>query len=105
MSKDETAKRLADAHFEIEPSVTRVIRYTSDCEASADEPIKLVEINDDTVPAGILPVFFGPSGAYPYPSAIIEVTSDEYQRIQQEELVLPDGWESPITLLERNGND
>ena len=41
-----------------------------------------------------MPIQFGPSpasGLY-YPSIILEVTPDEFQRIQNQELKLPNGW-------------
>ena len=104
-SKAETAQRVADAHALIEPSVLRVIRYTSRCESDPNEPIKIVEVNDDTIPAGIVPIYFGPTEEYPFPLAIIEVTSDEFERIGRSELTLPDGWESPTVLRETNGHE
>jgi hypothetical protein len=41
-----------------------------------------------------MPLQFGPAPAsgLHYPSVIVEVTPDEYSRIQSGELKLPDGW-------------
>jgi len=94
--KDEVAKKLADAHFELEPGITRIfkLRGRPDAEASPDTPIKLLEINADTPPSGIMPLYFGPvpGSGIPYPSVIVEVTPDEYEKIKVRELELPDGW-------------
>ena len=57
-------------------------------------PIKLLEVNADTAPSGVMPLHFGPApaGGIPYPSVIVEVTPDEFERIRAHELKLPDGW-------------
>lgn len=94
--KDEVAKKLADAHFDLEPGITRIfkLRGRPDAEALPDTPIKLLEINADTPPSGIMPLYFGPvpASGIPYPSVIVEVTPDEYEKIKVQELTLPDGW-------------
>ena len=62
-------------------------------EADPKEPIKLLEVNQDTTAEGIRPVFFGPhaaSGIF-YSSVIIEVTPEEYDRIQRDPASLPNG--------------
>jgi hypothetical protein len=42
-----------------------------------------------------MPLHFGPAPAsgIPYPSVIVEVTPDEFKKIQSHELKLPEGWE------------
>lgn len=59
------------------------------------EPIKLLEVNENTVPAGVMPLHFGPAPAIgiTFPSVIVEVTPDEYKKIQSQELKLPKGWD------------
>ena len=71
-------------NFGISPS-------SNHCQA---RPIKLLEINIDTSPSGIMPLHFGPvpGSGIPYPSVIVEVTPDEFDRIRLQELKLPDGW-------------
>jgi hypothetical protein len=94
--KDDVARELATKHFMIEPGITRIFRITrsADGEFSSTEPIKLLEVNANTVPAGIMPLHFGPvpASGIPYPSVIVEVTPDEFERIKEHELKLPDGW-------------
>ncbi len=95
-TKDEEAAALAQTHYDVESGLTHVFRLISDGEAEImpSEPIKLLEVNEHTVPSGILPIHFGPSPAsgLHYPMVILEVTPEEYQKIQSEELTLPHGW-------------
>jgi hypothetical protein len=95
-SKDEAARALASKHFEIEEGMTRILRLRAAAEAEEceGEPIKLLEVNAATVPSGIMPLHFGPAPAsgVPYPSIIIEVDPEEFERIESAELTLPNGW-------------
>jgi hypothetical protein len=102
MSKDDEAIDLAQRHYEVEIGLTDIIRFTdhTDVEAAATEPIKLLEVNENTVEAGIMPIYFGPapeSGIH-FPSAIVEVTPEEYRKIQSKELQLPEGWRFPVPI-------
>lgn len=95
-TKDEEAMALAQKHYELEAGLTQIFRITGTAEPELRpvEPIKLLEVNENTVPSGIMPIQFRPSpasGLY-YPSIILEVTPDEFQRIQNQELKLPNGW-------------
>jgi hypothetical protein len=94
--RDEVAKRLAHNHYDIEPGFTRIfkLRDMAELEALSSAPIKLLEITSDTSPSGIIPLHFGaaPGGGIPYPSVIVEITPDEFDRIRLQELKLPDGW-------------
>jgi hypothetical protein len=51
-------------------------------------------VNENTVPSGIMPIQFGPypAAGLHYSSVILEVTPDEFQKIQNQELKLPNGW-------------
>jgi len=104
-TKDEEAVALAQKHYLVEPGMTQIFRITGEAvaEVMPAEPIKLLEVNEYTVPSGILPIHFGPSPAsgLNYPTIILEVTPDEYQKIQSEELRLPHGWKigDPIPRL------
>ena len=94
--KELEATILAAAHYRVEPGIREIYRVLGpqDAEASPSEPIKLLEVNVDTIPAGVMPLGFGPlptSGIH-FPSIIIEVTPDEFDRIQNAELLLPSGW-------------
>jgi hypothetical protein len=95
-SKDLAAKTLAQKHFEIEEGLTHIFRLKgpAEVEANESEPIKLLEVNDATVPSGVMPLHFGaiPSSGIPYASVIVEVTPSEYEQIVAKKVQLPKGW-------------
>ena len=95
--KAEVAKELAKKHYQAEAGLQRIFRLTGSAEVEVRpvEPIKLLEVNSNTIPSGVLPVQFGPAPAsgIPYPSVIVEVSPEEFQKIQTEELKLPKGWQ------------
>jgi hypothetical protein len=80
----------------VEAGLTRVFRVTGKAEIVETEPIKLLEVNENTVPSGVMPLHFGavPASGIPYPSIVVEVTPEEFGKIQTRELKLPDGWEN-----------
>jgi hypothetical protein len=99
--KDRVARLLAEAHRLDFPGISRIERVIGTDEFSLHEPVKLLEVNPETSPSGIVPITFGPlPPRYPYPSILIEVTEEEYKRICSGELVLPDGWERGETLYQ-----
>jgi hypothetical protein len=95
--KLEVAKELAKKHYELEAGLTQIFRITGKAavEVVRAEPIKLLEVNENTVPSGVMPLHFGPAPAsgITFPSVIVEVTPDEFRKIQLHELKLPEGWE------------
>lgn len=94
--REKIAKLLAEKHYHIEPSITEIHTIHSGTPSHPPqlEPIKLLEVNPNTVASGILPLWFDavPASGIPYPSVIIEVTPGEYEQIRRNELKLPDGW-------------
>jgi hypothetical protein len=93
-----TASRvLAEKHYALDDGLTQIFRITdkAQVEAGRNEPIKLLMVNENTVEYGVMPLHFGPVPAIgiPYPSILIEVTPNEFQKIQSHELELPKGWE------------
>ena len=97
VDKAEVARELARMHYQMEFGITQILRFThrSETEVARAEPIKLLEVNSNTVPSGVMPLYFGPAPAsgIHYPSVIVEVTPDEYLKIQSHELKLPAGWD------------
>jgi hypothetical protein len=95
-AKDDAAKKLAEMHYRIESGITRIfrIRGSAENEIQANEPIKLLEINRDTVSAGVMPLRFDPvpGRGIPFSSVIVEITPDEFEQLCQQKLLLPDGW-------------
>jgi hypothetical protein len=97
--KSEIARTLADAHRKVEPGISRIVRVIADQEQATDEPVKLLEVNPDTSPSGIVPIAFGPDPPrIPFPSVVIEVTEAEFESIRSGSLRLPDGWRLSDTL-------
>jgi hypothetical protein len=93
LNKNQVAQLLAEAHREVDPSISRIVRLVSDLENEGHEPVKLLEVNPYTSPSGIVPVAFGADPpSVPYPSVVVEVTEDEYRQIVQGTLPLPSGW-------------
>jgi hypothetical protein len=94
--KQEEARKLAEIHYRIEPGITQIFRMIGDDDAETrpDEPIKLLEVNENTISSGIMPLHFAPVPAHGihYPSVIVEVTPIEYEKIRSRELPLPPGW-------------
>jgi hypothetical protein len=95
-TKDETARNIAEIHYQIEDGITQIYRITAgaDAEEQPTEPVKLLEVHEGTIPAGVMPLRFGPIPArgIHFPSVIVEITPDEFAKIQAHELKLPPGW-------------
>jgi hypothetical protein len=93
-SRDGVARRLAESHYRVDPAIRQIVRLLSATEDAPNEPIKLLEVNEETSMSGVVPVFFGPhppSGTV-FPSVIVEVRPEEFERIQSRDLPLPNGW-------------
>ncbi len=96
-SREEQARELAAAHYRVEAGITGIYRLlaTPDVESRTDEPVKLLEVNQDTIAAGIMPLEFAasPEEGLPFASIIVEVTPVEFESIRQRQLPLPGGWQ------------
>ena len=91
--KSEVAQLLADAHREMEPTISRIVRLLSDRENESREPVKLLEVNPATSPSGIFPIAFtADPPRVPYSSVVVEVTEAEFEQISAGTLDLPHGW-------------
>ncbi len=105
--KKESAEKLAKLHREIEPGISHVIRFLGDPDSERNpvEPIKLLEVNANTIASGVYPIHFGPAPKIevPFATVIIELTPSEYQSLRANELVLPDGWTKAEELLDSSG--
>jgi hypothetical protein len=96
--KDDVARHLADAHYALEEGIIDIYRVTAPVgEDHPTEPIKLIEVNRQTIPMGIVLVYFGPGENIPYPSVIIA--------LGRQELTLPNGWRIGPRLEPRLGNN
>ncbi len=78
----------------MDDALRAVYRLVASNEDAPDEPVKLLEVNEATVPIGVMPLYFGPhpaSGLH-YPLMIAAVTPEEFARLRAGDLRLPDGW-------------
>jgi hypothetical protein len=94
--KARIASMIAGWHFG-EPSMLQAFRLRAgeEAEASPREPIKLLEVNANAFPSGVLlPVDCGsaPEVGIPYRLVIAEVPPSEFAKIQSGEWTLPRGW-------------
>jgi hypothetical protein len=94
MTKRDVAKRLAGLHFMVEDGLVKIFRIVTPDEKTNDS-IVLLEVNKDTVAAGIMPLKFDavPARGIPYSSVIVEVTPEEFKKIKASKLPLPTGWQ------------
>jgi hypothetical protein len=95
-TKADEARKLAEVHYNIESGITEIYRVTGSPvdEARPDEPIILLEVNENTIPSGIMPLSFGPSPSIglEHSSIIIEVTPGEFESIKENKMLLPNEW-------------
>jgi len=91
--KDSIAADLINWHFKVEPGLVTVYRVTNDNEADPKEPIKLIEVNAQTVATGTFEAYgFAPTREVPFPTLIAEVTPDELVELRRSGK-LPPGWD------------
>ena len=94
--KNAQARGLAEAHCRYEGGVTAVFGISggADVEVRPDEPIKLLEVNENTIPTGVMPLYFdaAPERGIHFPTVVMEVTPNEFEKIKSNELKLPPGW-------------
>ena len=100
-TKLEDLQTLADAHHELDSGIVMIATIVSPEESSEDEPVKLLEVNENSVACGVFPVSFGPGGSICHSSTIVEVTPGEFREIESGSLRLPDGWRVGQVLYRR----
>jgi hypothetical protein len=101
MTRDEVARELISYHVLVEQEIISAFHYVREGGDSPGEPVKLLEVSRATVPAGIAPIYFGPTKDIPYPVVIIEVTEEEFREVESGQLPLPPGWEQRVELHQR----
>ena len=94
------AKELVDYHVQVEDEIVSAFLYVRSGGDELREPIKILEVSRATIPAGIIPVYFGKTKESP-PVAIIEITEEEYLDVQGGKLKLPIGWDHPTSLYQK----
>src|SRR5262249_33095940 len=95
-SKDDEARILAEDHYQVEPGMLQIFRLVGnpETESRPDEPIKLLEVNEATIPTGIMPLKIDAIAAWGlrFPIIIVQITPEEFEQLQKRQLQLPNGW-------------
>lgn len=85
------AVHLIESHKEVEPGLQRVFLYRD----PDGEEVRLVEVVEGSPTADdVLPFRFAPDATHghPFPVVIIELSPDEFARVERGDLSLPQGW-------------
>ena len=83
------AKQLAEAHRQFDPSTTTILFFDSE----HHDMIRLLEISSDVPASGCLfPVTFEPAKGMKYPSTIIVVAQEDFNKLKSSIINLPHGW-------------
>lgn len=69
---ESAARRLVSFHTRNDEGIVAIYEISG-----AVEQIRLLEVNENTPSAGIMPVTLGPDSEIPFQSTILEVTPDE----------------------------
>ena len=80
MNKEDTARMLAEEHYKGPSDIRAIYRLRARDEDREDEPVKLLEVTDETIPVGLEPVYFGsdPANGISYSVIIVEITPAEF---------------------------
>ena len=84
--RNEAAKALALRHYGIEDGLTTIRQLLNEDEGRDTDPVGLLEVNQNTVASGIIPIRFdaAPSKGVPFPSMIIESLRGSTSRLCRE---------------------
>lgn len=91
----EVARELAQAHRAEDGGTVHVLL------ARNDQEVRLVEVSRSVDSTGeVLPFRFAarPDLDVPYPSVVVLLGEDDWERVQDGELKLPEGWDVPSAL-------
>lgn len=102
--RDSTTVELASFYFASQPEIVAIYQLTQpQFEDHPSEPIKLLIVNPETVPTGVVPLSFPPDSATGHlASVIVEVTPGEFESIRSGRLSLPNDWKfNAVPLLSR----
>jgi hypothetical protein len=86
---EEFVKNLAQLHFEADDGIEQIIWM----KGGEKKQIRLIEVNRTALPTESVEIFrFAPSEDVPFPILIADVRPTEWERIQNGDIPLPDGW-------------
>ncbi len=85
------ARLLAEAHRDFDPSTKKIYFFGS----APHDMIRLLEISSDVPPCGCLfPVSFEPAEGMKYPSTIIVIAQEDFDKLMEDKIELPPDWGS-----------
>jgi hypothetical protein len=92
-------RELAKEHFNIEPGLHLIAVYSK----SFPSEYLLLEVNDEAIPTGsVEPFYFAPGKNFGWPIYIADVTCDEWTKIENNAMKLPQGWpREPMLIFRR----
>lgn len=86
---EQVVSHLVRSHFEIEEAIDQIVWLRN----GDEQEIHLIEVNRNTLPTGSVEVFyFAPSPDVPFPVRVADVTSQEWEQVQNGQIPLPGGW-------------
>ncbi len=86
---ESVVKKFVNEHFALDENLERVIWIKS----GNTPAIRLLEINSETPPtAEVLSFYFPPSDELPSALFLAEIKPEEWQKILQSQIALPEGW-------------
>ncbi|WP_419806494.1 hypothetical protein [Terriglobus sp.] len=88
------AKNLVRLHKEIEPNLERAFLLTSAEDDLEHEPIKLLEVVEGAVEAGVMPIYVRPDAknGIPFASVIVELSPAEYETFCNTPVIPGENW-------------
>ena len=94
LTKEEAAAEIAHYDYAVDEATQAFYRILAADENASGEPLKLLKVNADTPPMGVLPLHFpaGMDEGIPYAYEIAVVTPDEFGEIAAGLLALPAQW-------------
>lgn len=86
---ESVVEKFVNEHFALDGSLAQVIWI----KAGKTPAIRLLEVNPETPPSGeVLSFYFPPSDEVPCGLYLAEIKPEEWQKVLQNEIPLPDGW-------------
>ena len=86
---DLEARRLAEAHRDFAPSTKEILFFDS----QNHDLIRLLEVSPEVPPCEqLFPVSFDPAPGMKYPSVVIVVAQEDFDKLKTGSLSLPQGW-------------
>lgn len=98
-TRRQVAIELTKSHISASSAIQNVIRCDTE-NNNESSPILLLEITEDTIPVGVLPIIFAPTQEFPYPVSILVLTPGEFDKLKTGDLSLPVGWQFDEVLFE-----